>query len=851
MLQTGNNDNARRSAGRNRSDLCHNTSSSSRSGVPQGFYSQPPQSSRMRPPIVSIPQGPNPFAAQTSSRRGAGSRRVEGEKNLVRKWNVNVVIEPAYMKEIPEKHQPHMPIPDKQAVFFQRAVDLELGFQLDVDARPGDLVVSKLDTPLNDFMRVHGLAFIEVSSTFILPTDCHLLWDILLTKTTRTGTKGPKLTECEATEQLTFRELECKLLKCTRPGLHFLIVISGRFQQICGPLEHSGHHFCLSDRLWNGFKTSSMSEDIDEEIPCQFDCSDTVFELTVSSTTMGQSSPVARALSNPTTERESGRRRSHRRSGSSLASTPSSPSPDLSPSNGVVTLPSSSSSSLSTSTVSVVNVSASASSSSSAVISTTASAVISTTASNVVSTTASIASTTAVAPTSQLTDTVSTSMTTILQEQSDDEDLLALISNPTPALDDWKSSVYTHMHDCIAENLYVEDDTIENAANLLYSDLHAFVNSLPSPPRPLDGAIHHLRRESPISRTRIFFAGPANGPGMEWAVLGALLKRMVTSFGWMALGDELFTLSPINVPPSTGELQTLRTQGLIVLLSLMWSTNILPCSPWLVSYALNGSFTSAIDASIAEVLDTELASRFAVLSTPSLQASPLYEYLLQEYVHISREQLQQFSDEQQVAVRHQISLGIQFGCPDPDLQPNFIKRINAFCSGFLFEIFDSGKSIKDVFSQDQANISVILREMLAGQWVTDPAQVARLLQPLNHQSFNADFFRSPQLASDRKKFIKMLRQWIRQSTIASCQSFIRVMTGSEYLPAGGGRSIDVVFYPSGFSSSTFNDVGMAIHMCSYTVDVLFNEHMRNIMQTRTEDLPAIFSAFFEDVFNTV
>ncbi len=49
-----------------------------------------------------------------------------------------------------------------------------------------------------------------------------------------------------------------------------------------------------------------------------------------------------------------------------------------------------------------------------------------------------------------------------------------------------------------------------------------------------------------------------------------------------------------------------------------------------------------------------------------------------------------------MAVRHQIALGIQFGCPDPDLQPNFIKRIEAFCSGFLFEIFDSRKSIKDV-----------------------------------------------------------------------------------------------------------------------------------------------------------
>ncbi len=181
------------------------------------------------------------------------------------------------MKEIPEKHRPHMPIPDKQAAFFQRAVDLELGFQQDVDARPGDLVVSKLDMPLNDFMRVHGLAFIEVSSTFILPTDRHLLWDILLTKTTRTGTKGPKLTECEATEQLTFRELERKLLKCTRLGLRFLIVISGRFQRICGPLDHSGHHFCLSDRLWNGFKTSSMSEDVDEEIPCLFDCSEVSF----------------------------------------------------------------------------------------------------------------------------------------------------------------------------------------------------------------------------------------------------------------------------------------------------------------------------------------------------------------------------------------------------------------------------------------------------------------------------------------------------------------------------------------------------------------------------------------------
>lgn len=97
MVQTANNNNARRSAGRNRSDLRHNTSSSARSGVPQGFYSQPPQSSRTWPPIVSIPQGPNPFAAQTSNRRGAGSRRVEGEKNLIRKWNFNVVIEPAYV----------------------------------------------------------------------------------------------------------------------------------------------------------------------------------------------------------------------------------------------------------------------------------------------------------------------------------------------------------------------------------------------------------------------------------------------------------------------------------------------------------------------------------------------------------------------------------------------------------------------------------------------------------------------------------------------------------------------------------------------------------------------------------
>ncbi len=298
----------------------------------------------------------------------------------------------------------------------------------------------------------------------------------------------------------------------------------------------------------------------------------------------------------------------------------------------MVTLPSSSSS-LPTSTAhTVTNVPAASISSSSS------------SATTIDSTTASIAAfpsmntIAVVAPTSLLTDTVPTSSTstTVAQEQSDsDEDLLVSTFNPTPALDDWKSSVYTHMHDHITDNLYVEDDTVENAANLLYSDLHAFVNSLPSPPRPLDGAIRHLRRESLISRTRIFFAGPANGPGVERAVLGALLKRMVKSFGWMALGDELFTLSPINVPPSIGELQTLRTHGLIVLLSLIWSTNILPCSPWLVLYALNSSFTSAIDSSIAEVLDAELASRFAVLSTPSLQASPLHEYLLQEYVHIS------------------------------------------------------------------------------------------------------------------------------------------------------------------------------------------------------------------------
>ncbi len=151
--------------------------------------------------------------------------------------------------------------------------------------------------------------------------------------------------------------------------------------------------------------------------------------------------------------------------------------------------------------------------------------------------------------------------------------------------------------------------------------------------------------------------------------------------------------------------------------------------------------------------------------------------------------------------------------------------------------------IYQVFGQDRANISAILREMLAGQRVTDPAQVARLLQPLNHQSFNADFFQSPQLASDRKKFIKILRQWVRQSTIADCQKFVRVMTGSEYLPAGGGRSIDVsvlvfyfiikltsflqvVFYPSGFSSSTFNDV-VRLRLIAFLVSVLMQYFIGN------------------------
>ncbi len=134
--------------------------------------------------------------------------------------------------------------------------------------------------------------------------------------------------------------------------------------------------------------------------------------------------------------------------------------------------------------------------------------------------------------------------------------------------------MYTYIHDHIIDNLYVENDTVENAANLLYLNLHTFINSLPSPLRPLDGVIHHLRRESLISRTHIFFCRSCKWTGSETSSARSTLKCMVKSFGWMALDDKLFTLSPINVLLSIGELQTLRTQGLIVLLSLIWLTNI-------------------------------------------------------------------------------------------------------------------------------------------------------------------------------------------------------------------------------------------------------------------------------------
>jgi hypothetical protein len=83
--------------------------------------------------------------------------------------------------------------------------------------------------------------------------------------------------------------------------------------------------------------------------------------------------------------------------------------------------------------------------------------------------------------------------------------------------------------------------------------------------------------------------GAAVGDGPLRSMWSALIMHIVSQTGhWLPIANEMFSPLITSLPPSSEDLILFQTYGLIIWLTLLWTQDYLPLSPFLLLYLLKG-----------------------------------------------------------------------------------------------------------------------------------------------------------------------------------------------------------------------------------------------------------------------
>jgi hypothetical protein len=109
-----------------------------------------------------------------------------------------------------------------------------------------------------------------------------------------------------------------------------------------------------------------------------------------------------------------------------------------------------------------------------------------------------------------------------------------------------------------------------------------------------------------------------------WAALTQLVVQ--NNRHWMETGDGLFTPLILPFAPTDNDLIFFQAYGLIIRTALLWRMEVLPFSPILILFLIDG-FHSATDITFTNAVAPEMTARLATWPPPLTSGSTRTPYL--------------------------------------------------------------------------------------------------------------------------------------------------------------------------------------------------------------------------------
>ncbi|KAG1839700.1 hypothetical protein C8R48DRAFT_679757 [Suillus tomentosus] len=778
-------------------------------------------------PTIQRHQAERSANAVASSSRHPTSRNSRSTSVTQRRRETTkylVVLHPEPMHGTVHTEYEHMfreiraPIPQKIASFILQARNFGLVFEIEDSFQKDNPAGPVFHQSLCSHFERVGLAFSgsdshPLPSSSSLPTPMtQFPWSFLLTGKGQRSTRGAKLLPARSSpEHLTHNDIQKNGSRLPVPSApyhdHTLVFILPLWDIIAGPIDGHGMHCCLAPRLWNGHFESSLREEL-EEIQCSTICITQPVQAAAAIQTCQLN--LLDALTN-----------------SGISSTPTALASTSQPRRPSVTL---SGSSLSASTSSVSSTSSASSSSES--------------------------SSSPFAPTPPA---VSVSSSPLFSSAS------LLTSETTPrsphvALRQWRNRLEhdLQLRRAVAGQedhvIHITAPNAQKAAEsfLVLCKVWCLEGSDSQLVFPDDTEITNATPLNLIIGSIDATIGYGVGDGPMRSFWGALIAMITQHSGhWQLMSEGYYMPTVTSLPPCDEDIISFRAYSLIIRTGFILGMELLPISPHLLVYLLDG-YEVSIAQPFLDATSPMTSQRLRSWPPPSvispsgcreLSIAPAcdpYSLILEVDGTIQINQLRYLSEAAQTDLGQRLICHMVFGNETP-LAHRLHTVYSALKSAFQYVIHDNMKFCDP-----------ILQEMFAGRILISPQQVIDIIcpEPITSYSLPLRQGYNPNLdyVTLAGQFMVHLKRYLRgrgtphaadgsvlfeedsssDDVVYRSRLFLRSATAHEVLPVDATQCIKIKF-DTYWEHSWGRTVGIHTHTCFYKLDVLLDEATASII----------------------